>query len=144
METKDIIKTIRKTHHLSQTQLAEKLNITRQAVSRWESGITFPNQETLKQLSTLFDLSINKILDAPKTFICQCCGMPLDEEINGKINKTYCKWCYTDGKFIYKNLEQLLDFLVPHLSNLHQTDPKDVRTYLEKSLLNLDMWKEVE
>ena len=58
MDTKDMIRRLRTEKGLSQDELAEKLFVTRQAVSRWENGETTPNPETLKQLSRLFDVSI--------------------------------------------------------------------------------------
>lgn len=122
METKDIILELRTKSRLSQEELAEKVNVTRQAVSRWETGETIPNIDTLKLLSKLFDVSINTLLGAPRKLICQCCGMPLDDstiskEPDGSFNEEYCKWCYTDGKFVYTSLEELLDFLSGHMSN---------------------------
>ena len=48
METKDVILKLRTKNGLSQDELAEKLYVTRQAVSRWENGETVPNTETLK------------------------------------------------------------------------------------------------
>ena len=47
METKDVIRELRTKAGLSQDELAEKLFVTRQAVSRWENGETVPNTETL-------------------------------------------------------------------------------------------------
>ena len=67
---------LRKREGLSQEALAEMLGISRQAVSRWENGESVPNPETLKQLSALFDTSINHLLGDPRKLICQCCGMP--------------------------------------------------------------------
>ena len=58
METKDIIYELRTKKELSQEELAEKVFVTRQAVSRWETGETIPNIDTLKLLSKLFDVSI--------------------------------------------------------------------------------------
>ena len=75
MDTKDMIRRLRTEKGLSQDELAEKLFVTRQAVSRWENGETTPNTETLKQLSRLFDVSINTLLGAPRQLVCQCCGM---------------------------------------------------------------------
>ena len=80
MEAYEILKTLREKHGLTQEQVAEKVLVTRQAVSRWENGETQPNTETLKLLSRLFDVSINTLLGAPRTLICQCCGMPLTED----------------------------------------------------------------
>ncbi len=65
METKDIIAQLRTKNGMSQAELAEKVFVTRQAVSRWETGETQPNTETLKLLSRLFDVSINTLLGSP-------------------------------------------------------------------------------
>ena len=62
METKNVIYELRTGKGMSQDELAEKLFVTRQAVSRWENGETVPNTETLKLLSRLFDVSINTLL----------------------------------------------------------------------------------
>ena len=62
METKDVILELRTKHGLSQEVLAEKIFVTRQAVSRWENGETVPNTETLKLLSKLFDHARNLLL----------------------------------------------------------------------------------
>ena len=104
METKDVIFKLRTTNGLSQDELAEKVYVTRQAVSRWENGETIPNTETLKLLSKLFNVSINTLLGSPQQLVCQCCGMPLQDdciskEKDGLFNEEYCKWCYADGDF---------------------------------------------
>ena len=104
METKDVILELRNKAGLSQDELAEKVYVTRQAVSRWEKGETTPNTETLKLLSKLFDVSINTLLATPREMICHCCGMSLDDtttskEIDGIFNEEYCKWCYNEGEF---------------------------------------------
>ena len=54
MDTKDVLYELRTKNGLTQDELAEKLYVTRQAVSRWENGETVPNTETLKLLSGLF------------------------------------------------------------------------------------------
>ena len=104
MEVKDIIFQLRTKNNLSQDELAEKVYVTRQAVSRWENGDTVPNIETLKLLSKLFNVSINTLLGSPQQLVCQCCGMPLQDECiskekDGLFNEEYCKWCYADGDF---------------------------------------------
>ena len=53
METKDILKQLRLDAKLTQDELAERVFVTRQAVSRWETGETQPNTDTLKLLSKL-------------------------------------------------------------------------------------------
>lgn len=52
METKDVILELRTKRGLSQDDLAVKVMVTRQAVSRWENGETVPNTDTLKLLSS--------------------------------------------------------------------------------------------
>ena len=113
MNTKDVILELRTKKGLSQDELAEKVYVTRQAVSRWETGETVPNTETLKLLSRFFDVSINTLLGAPRQLICQCCGMLLEDgnmsrEPDGSFNEDYCKWCYTDGAFTYQSMAQAL------------------------------------
>ena len=148
MEAKNIIFELRTKNGLSQDELAEKLYVTRQAVSRWENGETVPNPETLKLLSKLFDVSINTLLGSPRKLICQCCGMPLDDsstskETDGTFNEEYCKWCYTDGKFIYTDLEELTNFLVEHTSN--ENWPKEqARKFFEEQLPKLNYWNQTK
>lgn len=78
METKDVIFKLRTERGMSQEALAEKVFVTRQAVSRWENGETVPSTDTLKLLSGVFDVSVNTLLGSPRQLICQCCGMPLE------------------------------------------------------------------
>lgn len=65
---------------MSQDELADKIMVTRQAVSRWENEDTVPNTDTLKLLSKEFDVSINMLLGEPRKLICQCCGMPIEDD----------------------------------------------------------------
>ena len=67
IEPKEILLKLRTKRGLSQEQLAEQVHVTRQAVSRWETGETVPNTETLKLLSGLFDVSINTLLGSPES-----------------------------------------------------------------------------
>ncbi len=148
METKDILLKLRTDRGLSQEALADKVFVTRQAVSRWETGETVPNTETLKLLSQLFDVSINTLLGSPRKLICQCCGMPLDDsalsrEPDGSFNEDYCKWCYTDGKFAYESLSDLTDYLVAHMSN-ENWPPEQARAYFASLLPTLAHWRPAE
>ncbi|MBP3591939.1 MAG: helix-turn-helix domain-containing protein [Clostridia bacterium] len=148
METKDIILELRVKKGLSQEALAEKVFVTRQAVSRWENGDTVPNTETLKLLSKEFDVSINTLLGSPRKLVCQCCGMPLEDasiskEPDGFFNEEYCKWCYADGNFCYTSLAELTDFLVDHMSNENFPE-EQARAYFEDFLPKLNYWKRYE
>lgn len=139
METKDVILELRTKKGLSQDELAEKVYVTRQAVSRWENGETIPNTETLKLLSGFFDVSINTLLGSPRQLICQCCGMPLDDstiskEPDGTFNEEYCKWCYTDGKFTYDNIDDLIAFCVEHMLVLQCQLERELIRYVRRYL----------
>ena len=142
METKEILHHLRTEKGLSQDELAEKVFVTRQAVSRWETGETVPNTETLKLLSALFDVSINTLLGTPWQLICQCCGMPLEDGItsrepDGSYNEDYCKWCYAEGAFAYQSKDALLDFLLAHMPNPENTPEKERRVQFDTCLSQL-------
>lgn len=144
METKEILLKLRNKAGLSQEELAEKVYVTRQAVSRWETGETLPNTETLKQLSRLYNVSINTLLGSPRKLICQCCGMPLEDDImaketDGSINEEYCKWCYKDGNFTYNDMESLISFCENTMSN-ETFSKQQVRDYMSNLLPKLKHW----
>ena len=148
MSTKDILLEFRTKHGLSQDSLAEKVFVTRQAVSRWENGETVPNTETLKLLSKLYNVSINTLLGSPHKLICQCCGMPLEDEIigrneDGTLNEDYCKWCFADGTYTYSNMDDLIEVCVRNMVNENFTE-EQAREYLKQSLPKLDYWKRYE
>lgn len=145
VETKDIILKLRTKFGLSQDELAEKVFVTRQAVSRWENGDTTPNTETLKLLSRLFDVSINTLLGSPRQLICQCCGMPLEDSViskerDGFFNEEYCKWCYADGEYMYHDMDELIDVCVKHMSH-DGLSPEQARACMRDMLPKLNYWK---
>ena len=148
METKEVLYKLRTKAGLSQDALAEKVFVTRQAVSRWENGDTVPNTETLKLLSGVFNVSINTLLGSPRQLICQCCGMPLDDNIlsrekDGAINESYCKWCYADGKYMYSSMDDLIEVCVNNMTSPEHPEA-EVRAYLGNMLPQLDYWKNYE
>ena len=146
METCELLKTLRDRHGMTQEELAERLFVTRQAVSRWETGETQPNTETLRRLSALFGVSINTLLGSPRQLICQCCGMPLTDdgqisrEPDGSFNEDYCKWCYADGEYMYSNMDELIDVCVKNMSDGEHSE-EEIRSYLHETLPKLDYWK---
>ena len=145
MSTKEVLYELRTRNGLSQDDLAEKVFVTRQAVSRWENGETVPNNETLKLLSGLFNVSINTLLGSPRQLICQCCGMPLEDSIlsrnkDGSINEDYCQWCYADGTYTYHDMDDLIDVCVGNMVGENFTE-EQARAYLKQALPQLDYWK---
>ena len=147
MEVKDVLLKLRENKGVSQEELAKELFVTRQAVSRWETGETVPNTETLKLLSKYYDVSINTLLGSPRKLICQCCGMPLSEdsmlskENDGQFNEDYCKWCYSEGTFAYKTKDSLLDYLVTHMPNPENQNELERRKVFDYHLSQLKHWR---
>ena len=145
MDLKDVLADLRKKTELSQSDLADRLHVTRQAVSRWERGETMPNVETLQALSKLFGVSINTLLGSPRTLVCQSCGMPLSDELlardaDGTFNEKNCKWCWSGGGFttectLEEMIEQCLQFMPGGMS-----DPEAGRAYMQSLLPGLERW----
>ncbi len=148
METRTILKQLRENHHLTQDQMAERLMVTRQAVSRWENGETQPNTDTLRMLSREFNVSINTLLGSPRKLICQCCGMPLEDAFigrnkDGSLNEDYCQWCYADGTYTYSDMDDLIRVCVPNMVKQGFTEDQ-ARSYMKQMLPTLDYWKRYE
>ena len=147
MEFSANLRRLRKAAGLTQEALAEKLHLTGQAVSRWETGETLPNTDTLKLLSRIYDVSINTLLGSPRTLYCQCCGMPLTEdgmiskEPDGSFNEDYCTWCYANGTFVYASKEALLDFLLQHAPNPDNQPEPQRRALYDGYLSQLKHWR---
>ena len=101
MDTGKKIKELRNQSHLTQKDLAEKLYVSAQAVSRWENGEVEPSIETLKQLSSIFGVSLDELLcnevhiskpkqekeikyadrySKPVLAICENCNSPIYEK----------------------------------------------------------------
>ena len=62
MSFSENLKQIRKEHHLSQEELAELLDVSRQAVSKWEQGQGYPEVEKLLLLSSKLNISLDALL----------------------------------------------------------------------------------
>ena len=54
---------LRKSHNYTQDDLAKKLDISRQAVSKWETGTAIPDLEVLLKISKLYNITINDMLE---------------------------------------------------------------------------------
>ena len=72
METKEILRRLREEHDLTQEAMAQRLHLSRQAVSRWETGETLPSVDTLQLISQVFSVSVDTLLGADVPLQCQC------------------------------------------------------------------------
>ncbi|MDQ7143914.1 helix-turn-helix transcriptional regulator, partial [Mammaliicoccus lentus] len=62
MDFHKILKKKRIEDHLSQEELAEQLNISRQSISKWENEKGYPNIETLLKISEIFNVTVDELL----------------------------------------------------------------------------------
>ena len=146
---KDIIIDIRKKNNITQEQFANKLFVTRQAVSRWELGESIPNVETIKMISELFGVPTDTLLNVKRNMMCQCCTYPLHkiEELgtneDGTLNTDYCIYCYKGGKWVDPNytIEDVVNYTIPFMTSPTFT-AEQAREYLEKLVPTLKRWKE--
>ena len=63
MNLSDNLKRIRKENNLSQEQLADKLGVSRQSVSKWEGGLAYPEMDKVLQICKMFNLNIDELLN---------------------------------------------------------------------------------
>ena len=76
MKFGDNLRKIRKSKKMSQEQLAEKVNVTRQSVSKWENGESYPEMNNILELCKIFNCKLNDLVHTDMTDISS-----LDEEI---------------------------------------------------------------
>ena len=88
------IRTFRKQRALTQEQLAEKIGVSRQSVSKWETDSAIPDIEKLKLLAEIFEVSITELL-----------GMECEEDTKRKDEKERIEHCQKEiTNNIWKNL----------------------------------------
>lgn len=110
MALADIVRTIRKEAGITQEEMARKLHVTRQAVSRWETGETAPGIDMVKLMATTFSVPLERFFDMPPEYFCQCCSMPIPEpglrgtEADGSPSDRYCVHCYHEGEFTARDV----------------------------------------
>jgi transcriptional regulator with XRE-family HTH domain len=149
MNTAQALKTIRERNNLTQDVMAEKLFVTRQAVSKGETGESIPSTDTLKLISKEFGVSIDDLLGSDRNKICQSCSYPLDNtdelgtNADGTWNTDYCIYCYKDGEWVDPNqtVQGIIDYTVPFMTSPSMT-ADEARELLDKWIPTLKRWKQ--
>ena len=66
--------------------------------------------------------------------------MPLDENTISKENEDYCQWCYSNGKVVYENMDDLINKCIPFMVQQGFTE-QQAREYMGSLLPKLNYWK---
>ena len=111
MPMNETIAQIRAEQGITQEQMARDLYVTRQAVSRWETGETSPGIDMVKLICVTYGVPLERFFDMPIEYYCQSCSMPIPDpalhgtEADGSESKDYCKFCYQGGDFTAKAVD---------------------------------------
>ena len=107
---------MRRERNLTQEDVARRLYVTRQAVSRWETGETEPGVDMCKLIAATFDMPLMELLEMPDKDYCQSCGMPFYQEADhgseagGGRSRDFCSMCYENGAFVRdETMEELIE-----------------------------------
>ena len=149
MALQAVLAQARKDAGLTQDELARKLFVTRQAVSRWENGETTPNIDMVKLIASVLDVPVMRLLDLPQEPACQCCGtpfsvpnMPKGSNEDGSENDHFCKWCYDKGGFTYATMEDVIETSAPYLAQATNVSLDEAVSFMGALLPTLDHWRE--
>ena len=145
------IQNARRQAGLTQEQLAARVYVTRQAVSRWETGESEPGIDMRKLLASVLDVPVADLLDLPDVPACQCCGTPFDvpnmpfgTNADGTENPDYCIWCYKDGEFTGQGIDEIIEHNVPYLVQATGYSEEEAVSFMGAVLPTLKRWSAVE
>lgn len=139
---------LRKSRNLTQEELAAKLYVTRQAVSRWERDEVVPGIDMLKLIAVTLDEPIVHLLDMPE-HLCESCGMiltPDDYGTNaaGREDEHFCKWCYEQGAYTYETtMEAMIEDCAPRLAENTGITRDEAVSLMGAVLPHLKRWSAV-
>ena len=148
MAIKDVLSQIRKEKGVTQEELAHKLFVTRQAVSRWENGETTPSVDMTKLIAIALDVPVMRLLDLPQEGVCQCCGTPFSvpdmekgTNADGSENPDFCKWCYDNGVFANETMDEVIEISAPYLAEASGVSLDEAVSFMGVLLPTLGRWK---
>lgn len=148
MRIQDLLPQLRREHNLTQADLAAKLYVTRQAVSRWETGETTPGIDMVKLLAVTLDVPVTQLIDMPEPH-CESCGMILQDpteygtKADGSAEPTFCRWCYEGGSYIGpQTMDDVIEDWAPRLADYCGWSVDDSVSLLGAVLPTLKRWRE--
>ena len=151
MPMKETIAAIRKEAGITQEEMARRLYVTRQAVSRWETGETMPGIDMVKLICVTFGVPLERFFDMPMSYYCQCCSMPIpDEEMrgtetDGSRSADFCKYCYDHGDFTAKGMtmDEFIEATAPMEAKALGVSLDEAVSLMATLLPHLKRWREV-
>lgn len=151
MAIKDVIAGIRKEAGITQEEMARRLYVTRQAVSRWETGETAPGIDMVKLICVTFGVPLERFFDMPMSYYCQCCSMPIPEiglrgtEADGSASADFCKFCYDHGDFTAQGvtMDEFIEATAPMEAEALGVSLDEAVSLMATLLPHLKRWREV-
>ena len=147
MSIGEVISAAREAQGMTQSDLAGKVLVTRQAVSRWETGVTTPGVDMCKLLAGALDVPVTRLLEMPPEPCCQSCALPLGKEADygaesdGTKSEEYCTWCYPDGTFSgEESLDAFIEHNAPYVAKGVGISQDEAVSYLAVVLPTLKRW----
>lgn len=146
---KEALARLRRKRGLTQEELARRLYITRQAVSRWETGATEPSIDMLKLIARELDVPVMELLDMPEHY-CESCGMMFTapdqhgHEADGSEAEEFCRWCYENGAYTYEtSMDEMIEDCAPRMAEAMGWTVDEAASLLGAVLPTLRRWREV-
>lgn len=146
----EIIAQVRAEAGVTQEQMARKLFVTRQAVSRWETGETSPGIDMLKLISATFGVPILRLLEMPSEGeggFCQSCGMPFYKEefhgteADGSRSAQYCSWCYEKGAYTSdETMDEMVERCAPYMAQGCNMTEEEAISFMGALYPHLKRW----
>lgn len=147
LSIKDALSRLRRERGLTQEELAKKLFVTRQAVSRWENGETAPGIDMIKLIAIALQVPVTELIAMPEHY-CQSCGMMFTgpgqhgHEADGVETEEFCRWCYDDGDYTYEtDMESMIEECAPRMAEAMGWTLDESVSLLGAILPNLKRWK---
>ena len=147
MAISDVLPRLRRERNLTQEELARRLFITRQAVSRWETGETTPGIDMTKLIARELGVPITTLLEMPEHY-CQSCGMMFTapnqfaHEADGTERQDYCKWCYDQGEYLENvTMDEMIEECAPRMAEAMGWTLDESASLLGAVLPTLDRWR---
>ena len=147
MEISKIIKEARIKKGMTQQQLADSVYVTRQTISKWETGETIPDIRQCKRLAVLYQMSLDELIDfdintAEIQEMIKKSGEKADEKINwtNEWGKKYPILLTYQGKVNIPNYAYRIKTMLDELEQEYKFNAQDAMLVFKDILYNV--WKE--